>query len=333
MTVKMDKVFCYKCLEDVDFVTHREERTGTIKSEKYPYMRIVARCIHCSEELDVYNDENLKILYDVYRESHDLISLEKIREIPEMFNVGKRVLSSLLGWGEHTFTRYYDGYIPTKHYSDVLKKLYDNPSQFRIVLEEGKQSLSEVAYRKSTLALQKLLVAEPTPIMNAAAYVRSKKNDLSSFRLQKLLYYIQGVSTAFMPSPLFYDLCEAWANGPVYREVYYKNRDNAIDESFSDLLSDDEKEIIDCVLECFGRYDGDTLVMFTHSETPWIEVRGDLPPDAPSDRAIPLELIRKFFVGVRERYSMMSVYDIRLYAQDMFKTVASAKNIAATRNT
>ena len=322
MASNKNKVFCYECLEDVSFVTQREQRTGTIKGEKYPYMRMVARCVHCNEELDVYNDENLKLLYDVYREAHGLISLEKIHKIRVMYNIGKRVLSSLLGWGEHTFARYYDGYIPAKHYSDVLEKLYDNPSHYRDILEEGKRSLSEVAYKKSKLAVQKLLSIESTPIMKSAAYLRRKKDDLSSYRLQKLLYYIQGVSAAFKPAPLFTDYCEAWANGPVYREVFYKNREDAINDDFADLVSDDEREVIDCVLGCFGRYDGDTLVEFTHNEAPWIDARGGLPPDAPSDMIISLESITRYFIGVREKYIMSSMYDMKQYAENMFRDVS-----------
>ena len=277
--------------------------------------------MHCSEELDVYNDENLKLLYDSYREAHDLISLEKIREIPAMYNIGKGILSSLLGWGVHTFTRYYDGYLPTKQYSDALKKLYNNPSDYRIILEEGKQHLSEIAYNKSKLALQNLLSIEPTPIMKVVSYLKRRKMDMSSFRLQKLLYYSQGVSAAFNPEPLFLDPCEAWANGPVYREVYYKNKEGAIDNILADLLSTDDKETIDKVLECFGRYDGDTLVLFTHSETPWLEARGHLPSDASLEKIIPLESIKNYFTDVRNRYKMTSIIDMKQYAQELFCSV------------
>ena len=321
MSADKATVFCYECLEDVYFVAQREERIGTLKGGKYPYMRMVARCPHCNEELDVYNDENLSILYDAYREVHNLISLEKIREIPVLYGIGKRVLSSLLGWGEITFTRYYDGYLPTKQYSDVLKKLYDDPSYYRAVLEDGKHAINEVAYSKSVLALQKLLTADPTPIMKVAGYLHQKKTDLTSFRLQKLLYYNQGISGAFNPEPLFHDLCQAWVAGPVYRDMFYKFKNNSIDPTLGDLLSADERETIDSVLDCFGRYDGDTLVLFTHNETPWIEARGDLPPDAHSDKIIPIESIVKYFSKVKDEYGMASITDMKQYVQDMLRRI------------
>ena len=313
--------YCPNCHKTVAFVTQKVDLLGTIKDIEYLYPAMVARCVHCNEELDVFNDENLKSLYDAYRKAHSIVSLERIREIPGMYGIGKRTLSTLLGWGELTFTRYYNGYLPTKQYSDVLQKIYDNPLLFRDLLEEGKNTMNAAAYRKSRLAIQKLLAIDPSPIMKAAGYLQQAKKDLSSFRLQKLLYYIQGISASFEPEPLFLDPCEAWANGPVYKEVFLKYRSNEIDDMLGDLLSDNEREMIDCILECFGHYDGDTLVLFTHRETPWLEARGDLPADAPSDRIIPLESITRYFKRIKNDYNMNTMMDMKRYAQDMFQRI------------
>jgi len=323
MLTKNGKSFCYECLDDVCFNIQSEERIGIIKNEEYPYIRKVARCMHCNEELDVYNDENLKLLYDSYRKINNIISLENIREIPEIYNIGKGVLSSLLGWGVHTFNRYYEGFIPTKQYSDVLIKIYTDPLEYRSVLENRKHCISIVAYNKSNFALQKLLFAEPTPIMKVAAYLCKYKEDLSSLRQQKLLYYTQAFSAIFCSSPIFSDPCEAWANGPVYRDVYQKHKIGSIDEEFADLLSDNDRKTINCVLECFGRYDGDTLKEITHLETPWIKARGNLPPAAPSENIILFKSIIDYFSDIRNIYNMNSMNDMHKYAQDMFQRVSN----------
>jgi len=320
---KKTTVYCPECHKTVKFVMQKEEQYAPIKGEKYPYLAKVARCINCNEELDVYHDENLKLGYDAYREAHNLISLEQVREIPEIYNIGKRILSSLLGWGEHTFTRYYEGYLPTKEYSDTLKKLYNSPVEYRKILEEGRNNLTEVAYNKSKLAVQRLLSVVPTTIMKAAGYLKQKKEDLSSFRLQKLLYYTQAISSIFKPEPIFFDLPEAWANGPAYPEVYYKNRDRLIDNSLGDLLTNEEREVVDCVLECFGRYDGDTLVEITHREDPWIKARGNLPPEAPSNEIITLESIIDYFSIIKDRNKMKAMMDMNKYAQEMVTLIST----------
>ena len=313
--------YCPKCNKTVSFIAQREEDVWCYKGSRYPYMRMTARCVCCNEELDVNGDENIKAAYDAYRVAHNIISLEKIREIPAMYHIGKRVLSNLLGWGEQTFTRYYDGYLPSKQYSEVLKRLYDNPSYYREVLEEGRHIVNEASYRKSKLAIQKLLSLNTTPIVNVTGYLCRVKDDLSSFRLQKLLYYIQGVSAAFQTLPLFSDPCEAWVNGPVFRDIYIKYKDNAIDDIFGDLLTTGDREVIDCVLRCFGRYDGDTLKEFTHRELPWLKARGDLAADAPSSKVIPLEDIKEYFTSVKDRYGMSEILDMGAYAQDMFASL------------
>ncbi|MCL2125138.1 MAG: DUF4065 domain-containing protein, partial [Oscillospiraceae bacterium] len=120
-------------------------------------------------------------------------------------------------------------------------------------------------------------------------------------------------------SPLFIDLAEAWVHGPVYREVFYKYRDNSIDEVFSEFLTDIDKEFIDCVLESFGRYDGDTLEGFTHKETPWLDTRGNLASDIHSERVIPIEAIETYFFNVKNRFGMVSMHDMNKYAQHMFQ--------------
>ena len=317
MNTSRVNIYCPECRKKVAFSTQKEERNGLVKGENYLYNRLVARCEDCNEELDVYNDENLKILYDAFRSAHDIISLEKIREIPEKYNIGKRVLSLLLGWGEQTFSRYCDGYLPTKQYSDVLKKLYDDPNIYRKILEEGKNAITDVAYRKSKRAIQALLLVEPTNIIKVYAYLRQKKDDLSNLRLQKLLYYIQGTSFAFMDNPIFNDRCEAWAHGPVFRNIYQHYKNESFAPEFGDLLSNDEKKFVDGVLCVFGRYDGDTLAEFTHSEPPWLETRGELAPNERSEKEIPLELISSYFIGLKVKHKMSIVTDMKIYVNDL----------------
>ena len=314
--------YCPECRRKTDYVTLQEKRQNSIDGRTYTYIRKVARCLKCNEELDVYNDENLEIFYRVYREDNNIVSLEHVREIPKMYNIGVRVLSVLLGWGENTLTRYYKGSIPTKQYSDVLKRLYRSPVYYKEILEENKSVLTEIAYKKTRRALDGLLCVNHSSIMSVASNLLQKKEDMTALRLQKLLYYIQGVSLAFCAEPAFTDECEAWVNGPVYREVYYAYSIGAIaDIPHEDLLSPECVRIIDSVLKCFGHYDGDTLRDFTHEETPWLKARGNLSRAEPSREHILLKDIKEFFIEIKAKYGMSSPDDMRKYAEDMFAKV------------
>lgn len=113
---------------------------ATLKDKKYSYIGKKATCVDCGSEIYVaeVNDFNLKSLYDVYRQENNIISLEMILDIPKKYSIGKRPLSLLLGWGESTFSRYCDGDMPTKQYSETLKKIYDEPAYYLDILEKIK---------------------------------------------------------------------------------------------------------------------------------------------------------------------------------------------------
>ena len=125
-------VFCENCRNDVSYTISPVSLTGTIKGIQYQYKGKEAHCINCNAPVYVpeINDDNLKALYEQYRIKNDIIPLEHIVAIPEKYAIGKRPLSLLLGWGEQTFSRYYDGDIPTRQYSDELTKIYSSPEYY-----------------------------------------------------------------------------------------------------------------------------------------------------------------------------------------------------------
>ena len=132
------KVFCEECRNDVAFTVVEKQMDGSIKGEKYTYVGKEARCVDCGSEIYIaeVNDFNLQVLYNAYREKNEIISLERILAIPEKYAIGKRPISLLLGWGEQTFSRYCDGDMPTKQYSDILKKIYNEPCFYAEILEK-----------------------------------------------------------------------------------------------------------------------------------------------------------------------------------------------------
>ena len=137
------KVFCEECRDDVRYIVKGVILEGTIRGEAYSYEGKAAYCKQCGAKIYTaeINDYNLEALYDAFREKHYIISHRKIREIPEKYGIGKRPLSLLLGWGELTFTRYYEGDIPTRQYADVLQKIYESPQYYIEMLEQNKDYL------------------------------------------------------------------------------------------------------------------------------------------------------------------------------------------------
>lgn len=319
-------VFCEKCYDEVSFFVEEKVLKTKLKGKEYEYEGKVAYCTVCNEEVYVaeLNDYNLDRLYEVYRKENNIVSLTTIKAIPEKYNIGKRPLSILLGWGELTFSRYFDGDMPTKQYSDVLQKIYDDPAYYLELLNNNKDKISETAYHKSEAATAKLLLSN-TKIEIAAEYLIALCQDITHLALQKALYYVQGFYYAFYGSYLFVEDCEAWRHGPVYRVVYdkYKNyRFDIIDsvpKVHDALFSSDEKEILDSVAKYFCCYSGAILRTFTHNEAPWLEARADLGIEENSQNVIRKDSIGKYFLSVKNKYDMLVPSDISIYAKEMFE--------------
>lgn len=326
-------VFCPMCREDVKFTVVKNNETAILKGEAYGFVSQKAYCEKCASEVYVakLEDDNLKALYDVYRQKNDIVSLEEIRAIPKKYGIGKRPLSLLLGWGEQTFSRYYDGDMPTKQYSEILKKIYSDPRYYLSLLESSKEKLiSDKTYKKSMSATKNLLdisVGKRSKMDAVVDYLLSGCRDITPLSLQKVLYYVQGFHFAFYRSFLFAEECEAWVHGPVYPEIYdhYKCYCFApidkVNESDGSLLSLEEKILLDNIIRHVCCYSGKTLESFTHTETPWVTARGVLSAGVNSDVTIPKEAIGKYFSSVKEKYNMLNPANIKDYMQDMFSQI------------
>jgi len=64
------------------------------------------------------------------------------------------------------------------------------------------------------------LSADTASIIDVAEYLLSKEGEMSTMKLQKLLYFCQGWNLAWTGHPLFDNEFEAWASGPVVRELF-----------------------------------------------------------------------------------------------------------------
>ena len=329
------KGFCEKCRDTVAYYVKTVDKEKEIKGKKFKYIGKVAYCDECKEEIFVpeIRDYNLRMLDDVYREGENLIKVDDIGKILVKYDIGKRPLSLLLGWGEGTLTRYVDGDTPTKPYSEILKRILDDKDYYRELLDKNKANISPVAYRKSMTAIDSINIAsvnENNKLESAVKYLLIQTSEITPLALQKLLYFAQGFQKAFTDSFMFEEDCEAWAHGPVYRNVYYKYRVygyTPIEEkelSFEDIsLTETEKELLDYIILYFGCYSGKILENMTHSGEPWRLARRGLNDEEGSDRIIKKTDIESYFDNVKEKYKMLNFIDIKDYSKDLFSKLYS----------
>ncbi|MDR3186804.1 MAG: DUF4065 domain-containing protein [Christensenellaceae bacterium] len=127
---------------------------------------------------------------------------------------------------------------------------------------------------------------------------------MTTWKLQKLCYYSQAWTLAWTDDPLFEEDFQAWENGPVCRELYDAHKGlfliDTMDlrEGKSTELTDDEKEMIDIVLESYGDKLSDWLRQKTHEERPWQIARGDLQECEHCEVTITKDSMREYYEGL-----------------------------------
>lgn len=118
-------------------------------------------------------------------------------------------------------------------------------------------------------------------VRNHAEVREFESESLTHLKLQKLLYYAQGVHLAYTENELFSDELLAWEHGPVAPRVYdvFKgNRDIDFEPEDEDLevfakIQEDEntRNVLEVVYDHYGKYSAWHLRNMTHDERPWLE--------------------------------------------------------------
>lgn len=113
--------------------------------------------------------------------------------------------------------------------------------------------------------------------LDVAQYILKQSGAMTTWKLQKLVYYSQAWSLVWDDVPLFPERIEAWANGPVVPDLYQLHRGNFTVDRIAGgnptALSDDERETIDAVLGTYGDRSPQWLSDLTHGERPWRDAR------------------------------------------------------------
>ena len=121
-------------------------------------------------------------------------------------------------------------------------------------------------------------------------------------KLQKLLYFAQGMSFCANDKELFSEDMEAWVHGPVVPDVYRSymsyGREPITTYYEEEPIPEDVLSVLDSVAKTYGKYDAKYLEKLTHDQAPWLYARSGLDPDERSDKTIPKDLISDYFISM-----------------------------------
>lgn len=331
MAEKGRRDFCVECRKETEYFLRKKDIEKNIRDKEYTFGITVAVCAECGGEMSIPGliDKNIQEIDEQYRAVEGLVLTDDIKKLMKIYKIGKAPLSLALGFGEATVPRYLEGQVPSKEYSDVVRAALASPAYMKQKLMENGEKLTDAAYKKAMAAADSVanLFSVSEKMLRVIAYVFEKLEEVTPLMLQKLLYFIQGIYSALYGRPIFEEDCRAWVHGPVYPEVYELFRDfkyNPIDdarfavlEGTADVVTEEEKNVIDLVVNTFGMNGGKVLERITHNENPWKEARKGYGDSIPSSELLSKERIMKYYEAINRQYGIGTEEGIKTYIRDM----------------
>ncbi len=140
--------FCIECEStSIEKITEPEELD--IRGDRITVEVTYYHCKNCGVNFEDLNDDNdyLDTAYRIYRQKHNMIQPEDIKELRKKYNLTQSELANILGWGLVTLSRYENGSLQDSVHDKMLKLLKE-PFNLYILLTESPNALEEKKYRE-----------------------------------------------------------------------------------------------------------------------------------------------------------------------------------------
>ena len=203
----------------------------------------------------------------------NVISVDELNDLLSRYAIGKKPLAALLNWGATTVLRYAEGVCPAGEYGTHLKKLYDEPLYYLEILEEHKDRLTPVAYKKSKNAVLAYLTS--SKLWCGVQYIIERaKGDISPIRVVITLYYAQAFSLGLTDKALFTEECDLTSTGVPYAYHYEQLRKTGACHRFSaeGLFTPEEEAFLDAAYRMLLWYGPAELQHVLSSERKYLRI-------------------------------------------------------------
>lgn len=275
--------------------------------------------------------ENDARLYDIYKKQMSLLTSSEIKNIRKKYDMNQKEFALSIGVGEITIHRFENGSIQTESVDSIIRLSEDpdimynlliknqtnlSDNDFNIFLEKV-NALKKLKYHKIAqfnindyISLKfetesinnvtnQLIIEYNTQIDNVSKKYGIEDNCevaeyITPLKLQKLLYYIQGMALRIYGKPAFLNNISVWQYGPVIEEVYqqYKGRSPISTPKTDYEVCDGLKKVIELVVSSYGKIEAESLIDLTHDEDPWIKSK--------NNGIISIDVIKEYFNKVYE---------------------------------
>lgn len=259
---------------------------------------------------NVIGNSNLKKIRNEYRKIKGLLLDEEIKNIRNKYKLSQRDFSVALGFGEITITRYESKTVQDSS-QDYIIRQSNLPSQFLKYLENNKEKyikLNGITKYKELVNYVNNLSNNYDYIINqydvkyrgnnefntlkfkaVIKEIKKLKQGLTKTYLAKSLYYVDNLSYKIfnksmtglvyisMPYGAYPKMYEQLLNDKdiMVKESWYGDYEcYFISEVYSDyMLSDEEKKIIEFIMNAFSDFSSKDLVEYMHNELSYKETK------------------------------------------------------------
>lgn len=246
---------------------------------------------------------------------------QQLFSIMERYQIGKKPLSKLLGWGDTTVMRYLNGVDPNREFAMKIQQLAENPLEYIQILEQNKAYITEVAYKKSKKAVYQELFRDRS--IEAMQYVITLADgDIAPYRVVSVLYYAQVCSLVLRGFPLFEEEANFSPNqSNVYPKLYEQMKQYGIHLIFPEQSSFliEEQEYLKQVYVTLNGYSPNALkTLFAREKR---RIRRNLGQEI---TIVNHEILAKQYEEKFKKIGLKNLSDLKKYFSEALK---SANNI------
>lgn len=254
----MKTCVCPYCNKEVSYHL-RDDVIEEYKGKNVGVKISIAVCDECGKDIFVpsIEDENLKKLYDKYREMTGIVSPSEISLFRDKYNISQRELVSILNWGKMTINRYERGSLPSQSHSDCLKTIISNEEVFKQKVNEAYKDSRiskklyarlEKSFENSKKNIAKLLISlylkheesiyngyrkfDIERVENLIGYIADMVDNLYKTSLNKYLWFIDFENFKENVRSITGIRYVKLQYGPVIEERGYENIINLLDDKF-----------------------------------------------------------------------------------------------------
>ena len=116
-----------------------------------------------------------------------------------------------------------------------------------------------------------------------------------------------------MSYPEVYDMFKDFKYNPIEDARF------AIFDGIDSELDENERKVLDLVMNTFGEYGGRALERITHNEEPWKEARKGYDDSIPSNEIISMKNIEAYYTAMNAKYDFSSETGLRKYINAMMR--------------